>query len=744
MAQTLVPRRGGGNPAPAGRARRRRRFPLVRWTLLAALVGALSFVGGLLAAPIDLTVPDRLPAALLLDANERYFASIRAPEIREDVPASAIPEKMRLAIIAAEDERFLQHKGVDPVAIMRAAYRDIVHESRQGGSTITQQYVKNIYVGSDRTLERKLKEAALAYRAEKKFGKDEILIRYLNSVYLGNGTYGVQAASKFYFGVPIKDLALNKATGERSEALELARAAMLAGLVAAPSRYNPVADLKLAKERQFYTLERMSTNLFITPIEASRAYREPLKLAKLRPPAEATEAPLFTDMVTRELKETLTDDDIYRGGLRVRTTLDLIMQRAVEQSVYDALPGLNPKSLDPAEPDTAVVAIDPRNGDLKAIYSSRYTLGGFSVANHGKVPTGSAIKPFTLAAALMNGKTLDTTYYATNCTTIPNPGGKRYTPCNAERGETGTYTLRRALAYSLNTVYARLAHDVGRTKVKKVLTSTGVGPAEGIGTNPAMALGAVNVTPLSVAQGYATLAAGGVRRDYRMILEQRRGADTKKTFSGIPVMRAPETPRGRQVVPKDVADRVVEAMHDVVDYGTGRTARVPGKRVFGKTGTTDEFTNAWFAGCAPELCVVTWLGHKSGNKPLRNIHGHRSVYGGTLPAQIFRGVFTKYDELLAAEARSEEVVAAASPSATPTRRRTPAATVPVRPTTQAPRPTAPPSPTVTTEPTPTTAAPTTPAPTTPAPTTSAPTGGTSPSATTSPGPGAGPPGTGPP
>ena len=679
----------------------------MRWTLLAAVVGLVSFVGGLLAAPIDLNVPARLPAALLLDANERYFASIRSPEIREDVPAGDIPEQMRLAIIAAEDERFLQHKGVDPIAIARAAYKDIVNDSRQGGSTITQQYVKNIYVGSERTVMRKMREAALAYRAEKMFGKDEILIRYLNSVYLGNGTTGVQAASKYYFGVPIKDLALNRATGERSPTLELARAAMLAGMVAAPSRYNPVRDMKLAKERQFYALERMSKNGFIDPITASRAYREPLKLAKLRPPAEATEAPIFTDMVTAELKETLPEADIYGGGLRVRTTLDLLMQRAVEQSVYTALPGLNPRSVDPDEPDAAVIAIDPRNGDLKAVYSSRYVRNGYNLATHGRVQTGSAIKPFTLAAALMNGRTLDTTYYATNCTSLPNPGGvpRTYRLCNAERGETGNYTLRRAMAYSINTVYARLAHDVGRDKVRRVAVQAGMGPASGIGTNPAMALGAVGVSPVSVAQAYATLAAGGVRRDVRMILEERRGADTKKTFSGIPVMRAPDDPPGRRVMPENIADQVVESLYDVVERGTARSARVPGTRVFGKTGTTNNFTNAWFAGCAPELCLVTWMGHKDGVKEMRNIHGVRSVYGGTLPAQIFRGFFTKYEALKAAEAASESGAGTIAPSPTPTRRRpTPVrtATVPPRPvvTSATPVPTRSATPSATATPTP--------------------------------------------
>ena len=686
---------------------------MIRWTLLAAVVGLMSFVGGLLAAPIDLTVPARLPAALLLDSEERYFASIRAPEIREDVPATAIPETMRLAIIAAEDERFLQHKGVDPIAIARAAYKDITGDSRQGGSTITQQYVKNIYVGRERTYMRKMREAALAYRAEQKFGKEEILIRYLNSVYLGNGTYGIQAASKYYFGVQVKDLALDRRSRERSPTLELARAAMLAGMVAAPSRYNPVHDMKLAKERQFYALERMSKNGFITPIEASRAYRQPLRLAKLRPPAEVTEAPEFTDMVVRELKETLTDDDIYRGGLRVKTTLDLLLQRAIEQSVYATLPGLNPATPDADDPDAAVVAIDPRTGDLKAIYSSRYTPGGFSAARHGRLPTGSAIKPFTLAAALQNGRTLDTTYFATNCTTIPQPG-KDYTLCNAERGETGNYTLRRAMAYSINTVYARLAADVGTAKVKRVAVASGMGPERGIGTNLAMGLGAVEVNPLSVAQAYATLAAGGVRRDARLVLEQRRDADSKKTFSGVEVFKADARPRGKQAMPKPVAEQVVESLKDVVAYGTGRGAAVPGKQVFGKTGTTDGYTNAWFAGCVPELCVVTWMGHTKARKEMRNVRGVRAVFGGTLPAKIFQGVFTRYDALKAAEAASEAGVTSATPSPPP-RRRT---VTPTRVVTRPPSPvatTTPPPRTTSPSPTPTSILPT--ATSTPEPTT---------------------------
>lgn len=700
MFRTLARRGGGGNPtAVVTRASgHRRRFPFVRWTLLAALVGLASFVAGMLVAPVDLTVPARLPAALLLDDQERYFASIRAPELREDVPASAIPRTLRNAVIAAEDERYFQHQGVDPIAIMRAGYRDVFGSSSQGGSTITQQYVKNIYVGSERTVLRKMREAALAYRAERKFGKDEILLRYLNSVYLGNGTYGVQAASKYYFGVPVNDLDLDPATHERSPTLELARAAMLAGMIAAPSAYNPVRNLKRARERQFYALERMSKNGYVTPIEASRAYRQALTLARFRPPAEATEAPEFTDMVTAELKETLKDDDLYRGGLRIKTTLDLLMQRAVQQAVYTLLPGLNPASPDPGDPDAAVVAIDPRNGDLKAIFSSRYVRNGFNLARQARRSTGSAIKPFTLAAALENGRTLDTRYPAPRCIVIVKH--PLYRPCNAEPSGRGSYTLRSALAASVNTVFVKLAADVGRAKVKAVAEAAGMAPASGIGVNPAMALG-VEVTPLSVAQAYATLAAGGVRHDMRMILEEKRDADTQRTFSGIEVFKAADLPAGRAVIPKNVADQVVEAMYDVVEHGTARAARQRDFRVFGKTGTTDNFTNAWFVGCRPDLCIATWMGYRKGLQEMRNVHGVRKVFGGTIPARIFAAFWSKYDALKAAEAAGENP--SPGPTASPTRRhrRTPTPNPTPARTSAVPTPTPSPIPTDTGSPQPT-------------------------------------------
>ncbi|MFN2537003.1 MAG: transglycosylase domain-containing protein, partial [Mycobacteriales bacterium] len=228
----------------AKRRRRRRRTRLVARGLLvgvlALVVGIGTFIGGLLAAPINLAVAPPPASALLLAADGRQFATIAPPEKREEVKAADIPDVMRQAIISAEDERFLKHNGVDPLATVRAVFRDLTGGSTQGGSTLTQQYVKNAYVGNERTALRKIREAALAYRLEQRLSKQQIITDYLNALYLGNGLYGVQAASKYYFGVPVKDLDLNKASGKRDRLLALARASLLAGIAPAPSVWNPI------------------------------------------------------------------------------------------------------------------------------------------------------------------------------------------------------------------------------------------------------------------------------------------------------------------------------------------------------------------------------------------------------------------------------------------------------------------------------------------------------------------------
>jgi len=677
----------------ARRRRRGRRVTRVVLVLVLALaVGSSSFVTGLLAAPFDLkAVPPAPKSVLLLAADGTQFGLVRPSQRREVIKAEDIPEVMRQAIISAEDARFLEHQGVDPVATLRAAYRDIVDGQRQGGSTITQQYVKNTYVGSNRTLRRKVQEAALAVRLEGRKSKQDILTDYLNVLFLGNSTYGVQAASKYYFGVDVKDLALDEASpGAPDRVLAIARASMLAGIAPAPSVYNPVKDFDSARVRQRYTLNQMVLNGDITEQEAAAAFE---RVAAVRPvretePEPPSTAPEYADLVRSQLKaKYAADPDLLdRGGFRVTTALDTDLQEAVTRAAREVLPDVD-------DPQAAVVAIDPRNGDVKALTTLRrrpkvgdepavdgYERGGFNLATNGLRSAGSTIKPFTLAAALEKGLSLTTRRSAPACDTIRDPAAKNgvYRYCNAagESGSSrGSMTLRRALQASVNTVYVPLAIEAGRPRIKQMMLDAGVVTARPTQANPnpfatnvtSFGLGTTaEVTPLSMANAYGTLMNRGVHSAPRFIVETR-DAD------GSLITEGPGPAKPNRAMATDVADRVVEAMSGVaVRGGTAQRAR-QAFTVFGKTGTTNDSTDAWFIGCAQapqHLCVATWMGFDrqsckgvvgSACGGMKGIHGVKQVYGGTLPAAIFDRTFTILAEIKAGAGPAQPGPGAAQP-----------------------------------------------------------------------------------
>ena len=608
--------------------------------VVALLVGGGSFGAGLLAAPLDYSFQPVAPqAVLLLDSSGRVFATIRSPQDREPVSADEIPAVMKQAVVAAEDERFFEHRGVDPLAMLRAFWRDATGAQLQGGSTITQQYVKNVYTGSQRTALRKLREASLAIRLEQHLTKEQILTRYLNTLYLGNGTAGVQAASKYYFGVPVRDLALDRRTGERSDTLALARAATIAGFIPAPSAWNPVEDADQARRRQLYVLNQMVKTGVITPQQASDAYGDALPRVVARSKPEApTIAPEFRDYVAQQLKTTLAFNDttlFSSGGVRVRTSLDLDLQKAAVHALQSVLPSKH-------DPEAAVVAVDPRTGDIRAMTTKRkggYQKAGYNLARDARRSTGSTIKPFTLALALQHGHTLDEPRPAPQpCTDVP------YHVCNAEHGSS-YQTLRTALIQSINTVYGPLAVELGLKNVVRLMRAAGVtvDPLAKDGNGkpfPSQALG-VQVSPLGEAVGYGTLVNHGVHHGPRSVLRVRSGADGD-------LFAAPEHPPGNRAMPRRVADEVASAMQGVVESGTGTRARQPFP-VYGKTGTTDDFTNAWFTGCSRTLCIAVWMGYDKpylnhGKTPhsMKNIEGTGEVFGGTLPAEIFARTWSDY------------------------------------------------------------------------------------------------------
>jgi membrane peptidoglycan carboxypeptidase len=652
-------------PAPRGRLVARGLLVLV----LALVVGVTTFVGGLLAAPLDVrAVPPAPKPVLLLGADGTQFGQIRPTQRREVLPGDQIPEVVRQAIISAEDARFLDHRGVDPLATLRAAYRDLTGGRRQGGSTITQQYVKNVYVGRDRTLGRKIREASVAVRLEQRKSKDEILTDYLNVLYLGNSTYGVQAASLYYFGVGVQELGLEEpgATGPPDPVVALARASMLAGIAPAPSAWNPVRDFAQARGRQKYTLNQMVAGGSITSAEASEAYRREAAVVPKRvtPPEPPGTAPEYADIVTARLQEQFADDpdSLDRGGLRVRTALDTDLQEAVTRAAREVLP-------DPEDPQAAVVAVDISSGDVTAMTTLRrrparddvaavtgYTRGGFNLATNGRRSTGSTIKPFTLAAALEKGLTLDTRRDAPACDTLAD-----YRYCNAagEGGSSGRLTLQRALQRSVNTVYVPLAIEAGRDRIKQLMLDAGVvADDDAFATAPtSFGLGTTALaSPLSMANAYGTLLNGGVHVAPRSLLEVR-------DVDGRLLSAEPEQPEPvRRALSAEVAQQVVEAMSGVTDPGgTARAARQDFP-VWGKTGTTNDSTNAWFIGCSREgrdVCIAVWMGYDdercTGGQTqscggMEDVHGVEQVYGGTLPAEIYDRTWEVLEEVEARRA----------------------------------------------------------------------------------------------
>ncbi|MDT4938984.1 MAG: penicillin-binding protein, partial [Pseudonocardiales bacterium] len=578
-----------------------------------------------------------------------------------------------------------------------ALYRDLTGAPTQGGSTLTQQYVKNVYVGNDRTLVRKVKEAALAVRLEHKLSKQQILTDYLNALYLGNNVSGVQAASQYYFGVDVKDLDKTP-SGGRDKNLALARATMLAGMGPAPSAWNPVKNFPAAKARQHYTLNQMIKLGYVTSTDASRAYGQNVRPVKKTLPELPTDAPEFADLMKAQLQAKFRGDKepvLFQGGLRVKTTMDNDLQTAAARALREILPDKN-------MPEAAVAAIDIRSGDVRAMATLRrypaktypkdpktgktpsprpavngYQRNGFNLATSGHRSTGSTIKPFTLAIALQEGHSLDETKYAPPCLHIPDPHEPNgvYAPCNADVKESGTFSLRRALADSVNTIYIPLAKQVGRRKIRDLMLNAGVKvPLDDQGQplfNPnvnSFGLGTTAlVTPLSLANAFAMLVNHGVHTTPRFYSEIRVGGSSDSP--GTVLNGFTPTVQRDRVLPANIADDVTSAMKDVVDHGTGTAARQTFP-VYGKTGTTDEATDAWFVGCvrAPQyVCIATWMGYED-HQSMHDIAGQKGlIFGGTLPAKIFARTFEILREIQADRKARLAGKPTAQPSPSPTR-----------------------------------------------------------------------------
>jgi penicillin-binding protein 1A len=585
-----------------------------------AIIGVTSWVLDVAAdAPSLATCKpiDRGGNSALYDADGDKLGVIASDEARTPVAIKRIPKSLQHATVAIEDQRFYSHGGLDYEGILRAAAKDLeAGKAVEGGSTITQQLVRNLCIANpQQNLERKIVEAKLATEYAKRHTRQEILGSYLNiasyGTVEGSTAVGVQAASQIYFSKPVGEI-------------NLAQAALLAGLPQAPSEYNPILNPAAARERRDEVLGKMAKLGYVSDERAEAAAHSGLGLDVSNGYFKHRQ-PYFFDYVENELISKYGVDTVRRGGLKVETTIDPGLQRVGLEAMRSALPYST-------DPSSALVSIDPRNGRIRAMASSsNYAETQFNLAAQGRRQPGSTFKAFVLTTAIKQGIDPYTTYYTSKPLDLNLPHWGHWTVHTADEGYQGTINLQQATVTSDNTVFAQLDLDVGPKSVAQTAKSMGITtpldgiPAEGIG---GLRLG---VTPLELTDAYATLASGGIHHDPVSI--------EKVTFPDGKVDH-PQPARPKRVLPEPVAYEVTKLLHDNITEGTGTAAYTGCAGQAGKTGTTDEYTDAWFSGYQPNLATAVWVGYPESNEiSMTSVHGI-TVFGGTFPAEIWHSLYS--------------------------------------------------------------------------------------------------------
>ncbi len=585
-------------------------------------LGAVSLVlllgaGACSLPPVDLDKERPLALRTTISAADGTKLARLYKQNRSLVPLERVPRSLIVSVLAAEDRRFFDHPGYDLGSIARAAAANLAAgEVVQGASTITQQYVKNAYFRrAPRTLERKARELRIALEVERTLTKRQILERYLNTVYFGDGAYGAKAAAETFFDHGVGRLTLGES-------------ALLAAVIRSPESYNPRNHPGASRSRRNYILRRLAELDMVGFRPARRARHSRLQVV-VRPPQVPTRQPYFVEAVKREL---MTDRRLGRteqeraaalwtGGLDVETTLDLELQRAAEEAVGGILN-------QPGDPEAALVAIRPSSGEIVAMVggrdwsTSQVNLAlGTSGGGSGRQP-GSAFKPLVAATALESGITLDE-LYESSAGVFTLPSGEPWAVHNAEGGAGGLIRLDEALVHSVNGVYARLILQLGADQVATQARLMGVQAK--LPPYPSIALGGAEVSVLDMATSYATLANGGTAIEPTTI----RSVE----LTGGDVLR-PERRVVEGVISPGNAYLLTQVMQEVIRRGTGVAADF-GRPAAGKTGTTNDYADAWFVGYTPDLVAAVWVGHPAGAIPMTSVHGIR-VSGGTFPALIWR------------------------------------------------------------------------------------------------------------
>ncbi|MEG5036071.1 transglycosylase domain-containing protein [Microcoleus sp. AT3-D2] len=522
----------------------------------------------------------------IYDINGKPLASIHDEANRDVVPLDQISPHLKRAVLAIEDSNFFTHKGINPGGIARALMVNLEKgRTVEGGSTMTMQLVKNLFLSPQSKFSRKVAEAVMSIRLEQILNKDQILQLYLNQIYLGHNLYGVETASRSYF---------NKSASN----LTLSEAAMLAGLISAPEEYSPFVNYKLAKERQALVLGRMKDLKWITPAQETAARQEKIKLGKITS-FGGSQVPYVTQAVVQELTRRFGRDAVVKGGMRVQTTIDLKMQRIAEETVKAWHNRLYYQGLfyDREQGQIALAAVDPRTHFVKAMVGGvDYEKSQFNRAIQARRQPGSSFKPFIYYAAFASGK------YAPDSVVYDSPVGYRdgdgyYYPQNYGGGFSGAVSIRRALEVSLNIPAVKLGQEVGLNKVIEICRVLGIrSPMEPVISLP---LGAVDLTPLEMAGAFATFANNGWHSDTTFIVQV--------TDSSGNVL-LDNTPKPKLVLNSWAAASVNSALQGVISSGTARAAQL-GRPAAGKTGTTSSERDIWFVGYVPQLSVAVWMGN---------------------------------------------------------------------------------------------------------------------------------------
>ena len=602
---------------------------------------------------------------------------------------------MQDAIVSIEDKRFWTNPGVDIRGIARAFVADITGGSRQGASTIAQQFVKNALAEqNNRTVLEKLREAALAYHLTRKWKKTKILTEYLNSIYFGNGAYGIESAARVYFGkkygfVPAAasgqtlssdgttstvsggcgDTSAGGATLPKcASKLTPWDAALLAGMVASPTAFDPIAHPHAARDRRNLVLSNMLQQRYITEEQYQQGINAPLPTAAdIQQPSEPTAAPYFTSWLRPQIlaavghgvSPALAEYRAYYGGLKIKTTLDLDMQRAAEQAISSQLPSGS------GLPSASLVAIDNKTGEVRAMVGGPVVNGEedyahfpFNLATEGHRQPGSSFKPFTLAEALKTGDYGPDSVIASapQDFIVPNSAGKEhFIVHNFGNTYSGSLSLRDATAYSDNTVYAQVGIHVGVKRIAHLAAQMGI--RSPISKNYAMILGGLRegVSPLDMAHAYETFAAGGNRVFNPLLGAPNEGPTGIAELQCYAVKCDGKTditdhPTYKRILPTSVAAEVHDILTGPVAFGTATNAAIPGVDVVGKTGTTSDYADAWFVGWTPQMTTAVWVGYPTSSKSMATAYNGGPVEGGTYPAVIWQSFMTQALQILANEA----------------------------------------------------------------------------------------------